>query len=132
MIGSQAGSLDTARAGRYPAFYLFTRAVRASRKSIGRKDSMKTYEAVVIFASDDAQINLGKEFLKKEFEGSGISIKKEEDMGDRLLAYPVRKNDRGHFFLYVIECLPDPLKSLTKSLKLRPEILKYLFVRKDN
>ncbi len=32
---------------------------------------MKTYEAVVIFASDDAQFQAGREFLKKEFEGSG-------------------------------------------------------------
>ena len=53
-------------------------------------------------------------------------------MGDRLLAYPVRKNDRGRYILYVIESPPEPLKALTKALKLRPEILKYLFVRQDN
>ena len=92
---------------------------------------MKTYEAVVIFASDEAQHMAGREFLKKEFEGAGITIKKEEDMGDRLLAYPVRKNDRGHYVLYIVESAPEPLKTLNKTLKLRPEILKYLFVRKD-
>ncbi len=27
---------------------------------------------------------------------------------------------------------PEPLKGLNKTLKLRPEILKYLFVRQDN
>ena len=53
-------------------------------------------------------------------------------MGDRLLAYPVRKNDRGHYILYVIESPPEPLKTISKTLKLRPEILKYLFVRQDN
>lgn len=132
MIGVKVRSLDTACVGRYRDFYLFTRAVCASRKSMGRKDSMKTYEAVVIFASDEAQMNSGKEFIKKEFDGAGIAIKKEEDMGDRLLAYPVRKNDRGHFILYIIESAPEPLKALNKSMKLRPEILKYLFVRQDN
>jgi len=93
---------------------------------------MKTYEAVVIFASDESQHQAGREFLKKEFEGAGIAIKKDEDMGDRLLAYPVRKNDRGRYVLYVIESAPEPLKALNKALKLRPEILKYLFVRQDN
>ena len=93
---------------------------------------MKTYEAVVIFTSDEFQHQAGREFLRKEFESAGIAIKKEEDMGDRLLAYPVRKNDRGHYILYVIESPPEPLKTLTKTLKLRPEILKYLFVRQDN
>lgn len=118
--------------GRYRGFYLFTRATGASRTSIGRTDSMKTYEAVVIFASEEAQHQAGREFLRKEFDSSGITIKKEEDMGDRLLAYPVRKNDRGRYVLYVIESAPEPLRALNKSLKLRPEILKYLFVRQDN
>jgi small subunit ribosomal protein S6 len=93
---------------------------------------MKTYEAVVIFSSEESQHQAGRDFLRKEFETAGISLKKEEDMGDRLLSYPVRKNDRGHYVLYVIESPPEPLKALTKTLKLRPEILKYLFVRQDN
>jgi small subunit ribosomal protein S6 len=92
---------------------------------------MKTYEAVVIYASDEAQHQAGREFLKKEFEGAGITLKKEDDMGDRLLAYQVGKHDRGHYFLYVIESPPEPLKTITKSMKLRPEILKFLFVRQD-
>ena len=132
MIGVLPESLDTAGPGRYFELYLFTRASRASRMSMGRNNRMKTYEAVVIFASDEAKHQAGRDFLRKEFEGSGITIKKEEDMGDRLLAYPVRKNDRGHFILYVLESAPEPLKALTKTLKLRPEILKYLFVRQDN
>jgi len=93
---------------------------------------MKAYEALVIFSSDEAQYQAGRDFLKKEFEGSGVTIKKEEDMGDRLLAYPVRKNDRGHYICYHIESAPEPIKVLSKSMKLRPEILKYLFVRQDN
>jgi small subunit ribosomal protein S6 len=93
---------------------------------------MTTYEAVVIFASEESQHQAGREFLRKEFESAGIALKKEEDMGDRLLAYPVRKNDRGHYVLYVIESAAEPLKNLTRTLKLRQEILKYLFVRQDN
>ena len=92
---------------------------------------MKTYEAVVIFVSDENQLREGREFVKKEFEGAGITISKEEDMGDRLLAYPVRKNDRGHYMVYTIESSPDPLKNLSRTFKLRPEILKYLFSRRD-
>jgi small subunit ribosomal protein S6 len=92
---------------------------------------MKTYEAVVIFTSDTAPFQEGREFIKKEFENSGITLTKEEDMGDRLLAYPVRKNDRGHYILYTIQSATEPLKNLAKTLKLRPEILKHIFVRKD-
>jgi small subunit ribosomal protein S6 len=92
---------------------------------------MSSYEAVVIFTSDAAPFQEGREALKREFESAGITLTKEDDMGDRLLAYPVRKHDRGHYILYTIQSAPEPLKNLTKTLKLRPEILKYLFVRKD-
>jgi small subunit ribosomal protein S6 len=92
---------------------------------------MKTYETVVIFTSDENQLREGREFVKKEFESAGITISKEEDMGDRLLAYPVKKNDRGHYMVYTIQSAPDPLKNLSKTLKLRPEILKFLFSRRD-
>ena len=93
---------------------------------------MKAYEAVVIFSSDEAQYQAGRDFLKKEFESSGVTVTKEDDMGDRLLAYPVRKNDRGHYICYRIESAPDPIKTLSRAMKLRPEILKYLFVRQNN
>ena len=93
---------------------------------------MKTYEAVVIFSSEETQYKEGREFLKKEFESCGIAVTKEEDMGDRLLSYPVGKNDRGHYILHIIQSPPDSLKTLSKSMKLRPEILKHLFVRKDD
>jgi len=79
--------------------------------------------------SDENQYREGREFIKREFEGSGITITKEEDMGDRLLSYPVRKYDRGHYVLYVIESPPEPLKTLSKAMKLRPEILKFMFAR---
>jgi small subunit ribosomal protein S6 len=92
---------------------------------------MKTYEAVVIFVSDENQLREGREFVKKEFEGAGVTITKEEDMGDRLLAYQVRKNDRGHYMVYTMQSPSDPLKNLIKTFKLRPEILKFLFSRRD-
>jgi small subunit ribosomal protein S6 len=90
---------------------------------------MNTYEATMIFVSDENQLREAKEFVKKEFESSGLTITKEEDMGDRLLSYPVRKNDRGHYMVFTFQGPSEPLKNLNKSLKLRPEILKFLFTR---
>ncbi len=92
---------------------------------------MKTYEVVVIFLSDENKLREGREIVKKEFEAAGVTVAKEEDMGDRLLAYPVGKNDRGHYMAYTIQCGADPLKNLSKTFKLKPEILKFLFTRKD-
>ena len=92
---------------------------------------MKTYEAVVIFASDAAPYQEGREFLKKEFEGAGITVTKEEDMGEKLLAYPIRKHDRGRYVLYHIEGTAESLKTVSRTLKLRAEVLKLLITRQE-
>jgi small subunit ribosomal protein S6 len=93
--------------------------------------AVKKYEAVVIFKSDEAAYREAKEFLRKELETARITVVKEDDMGDRLLATPIGKNDRGHYVLYTMETEPAQLHVVDRSLKLKPEILKFLFVRLD-
>jgi small subunit ribosomal protein S6 len=92
---------------------------------------MKTYELVAIFTSDETQYREGREFVKKELETAGAVITREDDLGEKLLAYPIRRNDRGHYVLYVIQSPPGPLSALNRSLKLRPEILTHLVTRQD-
>jgi len=92
---------------------------------------MKTYEAVVIFTSDENPYREAREAVKKEFETAGIVITKEEEMGEKLLAYPVGKHDRGRYVLYTIEGSAEALKTASRTLKLRAEVLKHLITRQD-
>jgi ribosomal protein S6 len=92
---------------------------------------MKTYEAVVIFTSDENPYREAREAVKKEFETAGIVITKEEEMGEKLLAYPVGKHDRGRYVLYTIEGTAEALKTVSRTLKLRAEVLKHLITRQD-
>jgi small subunit ribosomal protein S6 len=92
---------------------------------------MKTYEAVVIFTSDENPYREAREFVKKEFETAGITVSKEEDMGEKLLAYPIGKQDRGRYVLYHIEGSAEALASISRTLKLRAEVLKYLITRQE-
>ena len=92
---------------------------------------MRVYEAVLIFRTEGDLLAGGREFAKTLFSGNGCKIVKEEDMGDRLLAYPVKKSKRGFYVFYELEAEPDSVHTLEKALKLRNEVLKYLFVRKE-
>lgn len=92
---------------------------------------MRTYEAVLIFRPEDEFLASGKDFLKKLFTDAGCKILKEEEMGNRELAYEIKKNTRGSYLYYELESDPEIINTLHKSLKLRNEILKYLFFRKD-
>ena len=92
---------------------------------------MRSYEAVLIFRPEGDLLAGGREFAKTLLSGNSCKIVKEEDMGDRLLAYPVKKSKRGFYVFYELEAEPDSIHALEKALKLRNEVLKYLFVRKE-
>jgi len=92
---------------------------------------MKTYEAIVIFTSDENPYREAREFVKKEFETAGIVVTKEEELGEKLLSYPVRKHDRGRYVLYTIEGSAEALTTIRRTLKLRAEVLKHLIARQE-
>jgi small subunit ribosomal protein S6 len=96
-----------------------------------REVNMRAYEAVLIFRPDGDLLAGGREFVKNLFAGGGCKVLKEEDMGDRLLAYPIKKSKRGFYVFYELEAEPQNIHALDKALQLRSEILKYLFIRKE-
>lgn len=90
---------------------------------------MRNYEAVFVFRSEDELYNSGRQLIKEEFEKSGVNVLKEEDMGNRDLAYPVQKESTGHYYFYQAEIEPEKVIDITTSIKLFNQVLKYLFVR---
>ena len=92
---------------------------------------MRPYEAVFIFRPEEEEFAEGKSFVKSQLEGAGMSIVKEEDMKRRELAYEIKKEKSGHYYLFEVESEPDALRAVERSLLLKPEILKYLVVRKS-
>jgi small subunit ribosomal protein S6 len=93
---------------------------------------VRTYEAVYVFRPEADLIEKGRQAIKEEYSRVGATVAREQDMGERQLAYVVDKQERGHYYLFVSEIDPDKVGELENSLKLRPELLKYLFVRKDD
>jgi len=98
---------------------------------VHKEELLNIYEATFILRPEDEFFSTGKEFLKELFTKEGCKLLKEEDMGNRQLAYDIKKNDRGHYLFYELEAEPQSISALDKSLKLRNEILKYLFLRKE-
>jgi small subunit ribosomal protein S6 len=92
---------------------------------------MRNYEVVFIFRTEADAYNSGLEKVKKEFTEIGANIVKEDDMGDRELAYQIKKESRGHYYLFNLELEPDSILKIEKDLKLMNEVLKFMFVKKD-
>lgn len=93
---------------------------------------MRNYEAVFIFRPDEDVYTKGLQLMKDGLNKAGAVISKEEDLGVRELAYPMKKETHGHYYCFYIEGNPESISNLDRTIRLTKEVLKHLFVRKDN
>ena len=93
------------------------------------KSKEKSYELTVIFPLTLKEKEKAREELKKEQE-KVAKIEKETDWGEKKLAYPIKKNERGHFYFYELKTNPEKIKAFEEWLKLNENILRYLIVLK--
>lgn len=92
---------------------------------------MRHYEVACVFHAEDEVYNRGREIVKNELVGLGAVITGEDDMGQRSLAYPVKKETRGHYLVFIAEMEPDKAKLIEDTLKLKTELLKVMVVNKE-
>ncbi len=90
---------------------------------------MRRYELVAIFPSEEEAFRQGKETVSALLAKEGAVDIKEDDMGDKPLAYVIKKRERGHYMLYTMSLDPQKVLPIEKAFKLTASILKYLFVR---
>jgi small subunit ribosomal protein S6 len=93
--------------------------------------TMRKYELVALFPSEEELFRAGKEAVVAELNKNGAHDMKEEDMGDRILAYQIKKRDRGHYILFTMDYDPQKVTPAERSFKLNQNLLKYLFVRAE-
>jgi small subunit ribosomal protein S6 len=92
---------------------------------------MRQYELVAVFPPEEELFRQGKEAVVAELAKQGAEDVKETDIGDRPLAYTIKKKDRGHYILFVMNLDPQHVTPAEKMFKLNANLLKYLFVRAD-
>lgn len=93
---------------------------------------MRQYELVAVFPSEEELFRQGKEAVAAELAKQGAAEVKETDMGDRPLAYTIKKRERGHYILFTMNLDPQKVTPAERIFKLNPNLLKYLFVRVED
>lgn len=92
---------------------------------------MRDYEFTIIFDSNEEKTQAGLKLVTSLFEAAGVEITKQDDMGVRLFAYEMKKQDKGHYFYYEISADPAVIVTFEKKFLLSNTIIKYLFVSKE-
>ena len=89
---------------------------------------MRQYELLVIFPMEEDQHKEGREKLLTDLTNNGVEIAKTDEMGEKDLAYEIKKRRRGRYVLFTIKVDPAKIVNLDKIFKLNSNLLKYLFV----
>ena len=90
---------------------------------------MRQYELTVIFPLEEDQHKAGREHLLADLAAAGVEIEKTDEIGDKDLAYEIKKRKRGKYVLLTIKADPAKITGLDRAFKLNASLLKYLFVR---
>jgi small subunit ribosomal protein S6 len=92
-------------------------------------DKPREYELVCVFNVKENHYATGLEAVKKLLGTLNCKIVKEEDMGDRQLAFLINKEDRGHYHLINFSTDEDNFIRLDEQLKLLNQLLRHLVVK---
>ncbi len=90
---------------------------------------MRQYELTVIYPLEDDLQKAGREQVLADLASIQAEIVKADEVGDRDLAYPIKKKTRGRYVFYTVSLDPSKLVLVEKAFKLNGNILKHLFVR---
>ncbi len=91
---------------------------------------MRNYEFTVIFGTDDEMTEKGLSLVNSQFEGEKAEVSKTEDLGVRTLAYPIKKQTKGHYYYYELSADADMVNKVSAEFLLDSSILKFMFVAK--
>jgi small subunit ribosomal protein S6 len=90
---------------------------------------MRQYELTVIFPLEEDQHKAGRDTLLSDLKANGVEIEKTDEIGERDLAYEIKKRKRGRYVLLLIKSDPSKITVLDRIFKLNANLLKFLFVR---
>ncbi len=93
---------------------------------------MRNYEFTVIFDADEEKFKQGLEDVTAMLATAKAEITKQDDMGVRMLAYVIKKQDKGHYVYFEMQADPAQIQGLERKLVLHNSVLKFLFVNKSN
>ncbi|BBM89516.1 hypothetical protein COTS27_01218 [Spirochaetota bacterium] len=93
---------------------------------------IRKYEILFLFSQREDIYKDSLKVTKNLFEEIGIKITKEEDMGTKELAYPVKKHTHGHYHVFYVTAESTRIRKLEHELALEEKILRYLVLGIDD
>ena len=94
---------------------------------------MTNYEITFIVRPDmeETEINKTAEELKKVLTDKKAKIVSEKAMGQKELAYEIKKFKSGYYFLYVVEASKEAIDEFDHVVRINENLLRHLVVKNE-
>lgn len=94
---------------------------------------MNKYEIMFIVRPDmeEAEIKSVAEEMKKVLTDGKATIVEEKSMGQRELAYEVKKFNTGYYFLYVVEASSEVIDEFDRVVRINEKVIRHLIVNAE-
>ena len=95
---------------------------------------MNKYEIMFVVRPDmeEAEIRKTAEAMKKVLTDAKANILEEKPMGQRELAYEVRKFNTGYYFLLVVEATPEAEEEFKRVARINESLLRHIVVKVED
>ncbi len=95
---------------------------------------MRHYELLVVIKPTltEEESSARADFLKELLEKNGAEIESIDDMGIKNLAYEVKKNKRGHYFVYYFKAPASAIAEIERIIRITEDIIKFLSVKYES
>ena len=93
---------------------------------------MTKYEIMFIVKTtmEDDKIKAASETVKSLISGNSKVIEF-KDLGKKKLAYPIKKEIGGNYFLMTVEASHDVIAEFDRKIRINEDILRHLIIRLD-
>ena len=95
---------------------------------------MRKYEIMFIVRPDmeEAEIKKTAETLKKVLTDHKSKVLEEKSMGQRELAYEIKKSKTGYYYLYIVEATKEAIAEFDRVVRINESILRHLVVKVED
>ncbi len=94
---------------------------------------MRPYETLIVLSNElgEGQQPL-LERLYSVIQSGGGTIDASRDWGNRRLAYPIRRQSDGHYYLLEYQAEPAVVQELERTLRISDGVLRYMSVQQEH
>ena len=95
---------------------------------------MNKYEIMFIVRPDmeEAEIKKTAEDMKKVLTDGKANMVEEKAMGQRELAYEIKKFTTGYYYIYVVEANAEEVKEFDRIARINESLLRHLVVKVED